>query len=62
MSRPSSSSFPKDFRTFLQFGNNDLTIAVKRGIAPSVSGNTGGQYGKAKWYTVSDDPVKKRKK
>ena len=45
-----------------QFGYNDLTIAVKRDIAPSVSGNTGGRYGKAKWYTVSDDPVKKRKK
>jgi hypothetical protein len=25
-----------------QFGYNDLTIAVKRDIAPSVSGNTGG--------------------
>ena len=38
-----------------QFGYNDLTIAVKRDIAPSVSGNTGGRYGKPKWYTVSDD-------
>ena len=45
-----------------QFGYNDLTIAVKRDIAPSVSGNTGGRYGKAKWYTVSDEPVKKRQK
>ncbi|CAB4002852.1 Hypothetical predicted protein [Paramuricea clavata] len=45
-----------------QFGYNDLTIAVKRAIVPSVNGNTGGRYGKAKWYTVSDDPVKKRKK
>ena len=45
-----------------QFGYNDLTIAVKRDIAPSVSGNTGGRYGKAKWYVVSDEPVKKRTK
>jgi hypothetical protein len=44
-----------------QFGYNDMTIAAKRDIAPSVSGNTGGRYGKAKWYTVSDKPVKKRK-
>ena len=51
-----------DNPTAEQFGYNDLTIAVKRDIAPSVSGNTGGRYGKAKWYTVSDDPVKKRKK
>jgi hypothetical protein len=41
-----------------RFGYDDLTIAVKRDIAPSVSGNTGGRYGKAKWYTFSDDPVK----
>ena len=45
-----------------QFGYNDLTIAVKGDIAPSVSGNAGGRYGKAKWYTVSDEPVKKRQK
>ncbi len=46
-----------------QFGYNDhyMTITAKRAIAPSVSGNTGGRYGKAKWYTVSDKPVKKRK-
>ncbi|CAB4020105.1 Hypothetical predicted protein [Paramuricea clavata] len=31
-----------------QFGYNKLTIAVKRDIVTSVSGNTGGQYGKAK--------------
>ena len=45
-----------------QFAYNDLTIAAKRDIAPSVSGNTGGRYGKAKWYTVSNEPVKKRSK
>ena len=44
-----------------QFGYNDMTIAAKKDIAPSVSGNIGGRYGKAKWYTVSDKPVKKRK-
>ncbi len=44
-----------------QFGYNDMTIVAKRDIAPSVSGNTGGRYGKAKWYTVSDKPVEKRK-
>ena len=45
-----------------QFSYNYLTIAVKRDIAPSVSGNTGSPYSKAKWYTVSDEPVKKRQK
>ena len=45
-----------------QFGYNDLTIAVQRDIAPSVKGNTGGRYGKAKWYTVSEEAVKKRKR
>ena len=45
-----------------QFGYNDITIAVPRNIAPSVSSNTGGRYAKAKWFTVSDDPVKKCKK
>ncbi len=44
-----------------QFSYNDMTIVAKRDIAPSVSGNTGGRYGKAKWYTVSDKPVEKRK-
>ena len=44
-----------------QFGYNDMTIAAKRDIAQSVSGNTGGRYGKAKWYTVFDKPVKKCK-
>ena len=43
-----------------QFGYNDLTIATKRDIAPSVSGNSGGRYGKEKWYHVSEDPVKKK--
>ena len=51
-----------DNPTAEQFGYNDLTIAGKRDIAPSVSSNTGGRYGKPKWYSVSDDPVKKRKK
>ena len=45
-----------------QFGYNDLTIAAQRDIAPTVRGNTGGQYSTAKWYTISEDPVKKRKK
>ena len=45
-----------------QFGYNDLTIAAKRDIAPSVSGNTGGRYGKEKWGFISEDPVKKRRK
>ena len=45
-----------------QFGYNDLTIAAQRDIAPTVRGNTGGRYGAAKWCTVSEDPVKKRKK
>ena len=31
-----------------QFGYNDLTIAAKRDIAPSESGNTGGRYEKEK--------------
>ena len=35
-----------------QFGYNDLTIAAKRDIAPSVSGNTGGRYGKEKWCHI----------
>ena len=45
-----------------QFGYNDLTIAAKRDIAPSVSGNTGGRHGKEKWCHISEDLVKKRKK
>ena len=45
-----------------QFKYNDRTLAAQRGIAPSVSGNTGGRYGKGKWYTVSDEPLKKKKK
>ena len=51
-----------DNPTAEQFGYNDLAIAVKRDIAPSVSGNTGGQYGKAKWYTVSKEYSEKAKK
>ena len=45
-----------------QFKDDDRTLAAQRDIAPSVSGNTGGSYGKDKWYTVSDEPLKKRKK
>ena len=40
--------------------NDDSTIAAKRDIAPSVSGNTGGRYGKEKWSFISEDPVKER--
>ena len=45
-----------------QFGYNDLTIATQRNIAPLVSGNVGGRYGKKKWFDVSEEPVKKRVK
>jgi hypothetical protein len=45
-----------------EFGYNDLTIAAQRDIAPVVRGNVGGRYEKKKWYTVSDEPVEKRKK
>ena len=45
-----------------QFKYNDRTLAAQRDIAPSVNENTGGRYGKDKWYTVSDEPLKKRKK
>ncbi|CAB4003821.1 Hypothetical predicted protein [Paramuricea clavata] len=45
-----------------EFGYNDLTIAAQRDIAPVVRGNVGGRYKKKKWYTVSDEPVEKRKK
>ena len=45
-----------------QFKYNDRTLALQRDIAPSVSGNTGGRYGKDKWYTVSDEPSKTQKK
>ncbi|CAB4008060.1 Hypothetical predicted protein [Paramuricea clavata] len=41
-----------------QFRCNDRTLAAQRDIDPSVSGNTGGRYGKDKWYTVSDEPLK----
>ena len=45
-----------------QFGYNDLTLAAQRNIAPSVSGNVGGRYGKQKWFSVSEEPLKKRVK
>jgi hypothetical protein len=45
-----------------EFGYNDLTIAAQRDIAPVVRGNVGGRYENKKWYTVSDEPVEKRKK
>ena len=51
-----------DNPTAQQFGYNDLTIAAQRDIAPVVRGNVGGRYTKEKWYTVSDEPVHKRKK
>ena len=51
-----------DNLTAQQFGYNDLTIAAQRDIAPVVRGNVGGRYTKEKWYTVSDEPVHKRKK
>ena len=44
-----------------EFGYNDLTIRIQRDIAPVVRGNVGGRYEK-KWFTVSDEPVRKRKK
>ena len=36
--------------------------SAQRNIAPSVSGNVGGRYGKQKWFSVSEEPVKKRVK
>ena len=51
-----------DNPTAQQFGYNDLTIAAQRDIAPVVRGNVGGRYTKEKWYTVSDEPVHKRKR
>ena len=51
-----------DNPTAEQFGYNDLTIAAQRDIAPVIRGNVGGRYGKQKWYQVSEEPVKKRKK
>ena len=44
------------------YGYNDLTIRIQRDIAPVVRGNVGGRYEKKKWFTVSDEPVRKRKK
>lgn len=45
-----------------QFGYNDFNIATMRDIAPTVSGNTEGEYKKSKWYNVSDGPVKNDEK
>ena len=45
-----------DNPTAQQFGYNDLTIATV------ICGNVGGRYGKVKWHTVSNEPVKKRPK
>ena len=47
-----------------EFGYNDMRIAVWRDIAPStVEGNVAGRhYGKRqKWFSVSDEPLPKRK-
>ena len=46
----------------MEFGYNDLAIAVQRDIAPVVRGNVGGRYEKKKWFAVSEEPVHKRKK
>ena len=51
-----------DNPTAQQFGYNDLTIAAQRDIAPVLRGNVGGRFDKQKWYQVSNEPVKKRKK
>ena len=51
-----------DNLTAQQFGYNDLAIAAQRDIAPVIRGNVGGRYGKQKWYQVSKERVKKRKK
>jgi hypothetical protein len=51
-----------DNPTAQQFGYNNLTIATQRDIAPVICGNVGGRYGKVRWYTVSNEPVKKRPK
>lgn len=51
-----------DNRAAQQFGYNDLTIAVQKDIAPVVRGNVGGRYEKQKWYQVSDESVRKRRK
>ena len=50
-----------DNPTAQQFGYNDLTIAPQRDISAVVRGNVGGRYIKEKWYTVSDEPVHKKK-
>ena len=45
-----------------EFGYNDLTIAAPRNIAPVVRGNVGGCQEKKKCFSLSDEPVEKRKK
>lgn len=51
-----------DNSTAQQFGYNNLTIAAPRDIAPVLTGNVGGCYGKQKCHKVSEEPVKKCKK
>ncbi len=53
-----------DNPTVQSFGYNDLTIAVQRGIAPVVRGNVAGRHEgeSSKWYSVSEEPLPKRKK
>ena len=53
-----------DNPTVQSFGYNDLTIAVQRGIAPVVRGNVAGRHKgeTSKWYSVSEEPLPKRKK
>ena len=51
-----------DNPTSQQFGHNDLTIAAQRDIAPVTRSNLVGRYETKKWYKVSDEPVRKRKK
>lgn len=51
-----------DNSTAQRFGYNDLTIAAQRDIEPVIRGNVGGRHKKKKWFQVSDEPVKKRRK
>ena len=53
-----------DNPTVQSFGYNDITIALQRGIAPIVRGNVAGRHEEesSKWYSVSEEPLPKRKK
>ena len=53
-----------DNPTVQSFGCNDLSIAVQRGIAPVARGNMAGRHKgeSSKWYSVSEEPLPKRKK